>query len=59
METLTTITSWISGILHGVAYMVARLTPVDLAADFNNEGSVDVGDAATIACYIIGKISEL
>jgi hypothetical protein len=39
--------------------MVAGLTPVDMAADFNDNGRVDTGDAAIIAWYFVGKISDL
>ncbi|MFA5415846.1 MAG: hypothetical protein WC295_10140, partial [Methanoregula sp.] len=42
-----------------VAYMVARLTPVDMAADFNFVGTVDIGDASKIACYLVGKVAAL
>ncbi len=42
-----------------VAYMVAKLTPVDMAADFNFVGTVDIGDASKIACYLVGKVAVL
>ena len=42
-----------------VAYMVAKLTPVDMAADFNFVGTVDIGDASKIACYLVGKVAAL
>jgi hypothetical protein len=28
-------------------------------ADFNNNGIVDIGDAAKIAYFVVGKIAEL
>jgi len=42
-----------------VAFMVAGNVPKDLNADFNGNGRVDVGDAAKIAFYLAGKVSEL
>jgi parallel beta-helix repeat protein len=47
------------GDVSKVAYMVAGLTPVDMAADFNGNGYVDTGDAAKIAWYFVGIIGEL
>ncbi|UUX93104.1 right-handed parallel beta-helix repeat-containing protein [Methanoplanus endosymbiosus] len=47
------------GDVSRVAYMVAGLTPVDMAADFNGNGKVDIGDAAMIAWYFVGKTAEL
>ncbi|EHQ36135.1 lectin like domain-containing protein [Methanoplanus limicola] len=47
------------GDVSKVAYMVADLTPVDMAADFNGNGEVDVGDAAIIAWYFVGKTGSL
>jgi hypothetical protein len=39
--------------------MVVGKEPADLAADFNENGAVDIGDAAKIAYYFVGKIGEL
>ena len=39
--------------------MVVGKTAADPAADFNQNGKVDIGDAAKIACYFVGKIGEL
>lgn len=47
------------GDVSKVAYMVAELTPVDMAADFNGNDIVDTGDAAMIAYAHIGKIPAL
>jgi hypothetical protein len=35
------------------------MTPVHTAADFNRDGEDDVGDAAKIAYYSVGMVSEL
>ncbi len=42
-----------------VAYMVVGLTPVDMTADFNAKGTVDAGDAAKIAWFLVGKVPAL
>lgn len=39
--------------------MVADKTPVDMEADFNENGRIDVGDAAAIAWFFIGKTGYL
>jgi hypothetical protein len=39
--------------------MVVGKTAIDLAADFNGNGAVDIGDAAKIAYYFVGKIEAL
>ena len=39
--------------------MVVGKTAVDLAADFNQNGKVDIGDAAKIAYFFVGKIEAL
>jgi hypothetical protein len=39
--------------------MVVGKTGTDPAADFNGNGAVDIGDAAKIACYFVGKIATL
>jgi len=39
--------------------MVAGKVPEDMNADFNGNGRVDIGDAAKIACYLAGKVSEI
>jgi hypothetical protein len=39
--------------------MVVGKVPADPAADFNGNGKVDIGDAAKIACYLVGKIPAL
>jgi len=39
--------------------MVAGNIPDDHRADFNNNGRVDIGDAAKISFYLAQKVSEL
>ena len=39
--------------------MVVGKTAVDPAADFNGNGVVDIGDAAKIAYYFVGKVEAL
>jgi len=48
------------GDVTSVAYMGIGLVPPDItAADFNHNGRIDIGDAAKIAYYYVGKISTL
>ena len=51
---------WAFGAVAKIAYMVVvgKAAP-DPAADFNGNGAVDIGDAAKIACYFVGKIPAL
>jgi len=42
-----------------VAYMGVGLVPYNAAADFTNDGRVNVADAARIAWYYVGKVAEL
>jgi len=39
--------------------MVVGKATADPAADFNGNGAVDIGDAAKIAYYFVGKVPAL
>jgi len=39
--------------------MVVGKVPEDLLADFNQNGVVDIGDAAKVAYFVVGRIGEL
>ena len=39
--------------------MVVGKDPEDLGADFNGNGAVDIGDAAKIAYFFVGKVGAL
>jgi hypothetical protein len=39
--------------------MVAGLTPDDMEADFNENNVIDIGDAAKISWFYIGKNSSI